>query len=231
MQYGQYCPVAKALEVLGERWTLLIVRELLCGSTRFVELQRGLPNISPTMLSKRLVELEQAGLLLRKRIPGQRGAEYFLTEAGGELNEVVHKLGVWGMRWVRTNMTQTDLDVEFLMWDIRRSVDPGKLPGRETVLKFHFSDVETTRDWWLVVSGSDTDLCSDDPGKEVDVYFTSDCRTLTEIFMGDTSVRAALADGRLKLVGPPALTGTLSSWLRLSAYANVAAARPAHRGG
>ncbi len=226
MKYGQYCPVAKALEVLGERWTLLIVRELLCGSTRFGELQRGLPKISPTMLSKRLSELEDAGLIIRKRISGQRGWEYFLSESGGELADVVHKLGVWGMRWVRGAMTQTDLDVEFLMWDIQRSIDIAKLPGRETVLKFHFSDVNTTRDWWLVVTDGEVDLCSDDPGKEVDVYFTTDCRTLTEIFMGDTSFREARANERMKLVGPPALTQNPSSWFRLSGYAGIGAAKP-----
>ncbi len=226
MEYGQYCPVAKALEVLGERWTLLVVRELLCGSTRFGELQRGLPNISPTMLSKRLSELEKAGLVMRKRIPGQRGWEYFLTEAGGELKEIVHKLGNWGMRWVRSTMSPTDLDVQFLMWDIRRSIDTAKLPGRETVLKFHFSGVNTAPDWWVVITGGEADLCLDNPGKEVDVYFTTDCRTLTEIFMGETSFKAARADGRLKLVGPPALLNTLSSWFQCSAFAGIEAARP-----
>ena len=227
MEYGQYCPVAKALEVLGERWAMLVVRELMCGSTRFSQLQRGLPKISPSMLSKRLSELEAAGLIVRKRIPGQRGWEYFLSEAGGELSDVVKKLGVWGMRWVRSTMTDADLDVQFLMWDIQRSIDAAKLPGRETVLKFHFSEVNTTRDWWIVVTDSETDLCSDDPGKEVDVYFTTDCRTLTEIFMGDTSFKAARADGRLKLVGPPALLNTLSSWFHLSTFAGIEAARPA----
>ena len=226
MKYGQYCPVAKALDVLGERWTLLIVREMLLGSTRFGALQRGLPNISPTMLTKRLGELEIAGLIIRKHIPGQRGCEYFLSEAGGELAEIVHNLGVWGMRWVRGTMSRADLDVEFLMWNIQRSIDTAKLPGRETVLKFHFSDVKTSRDWWLVISGGERDLCSDDPGKEVDVYFTTDCRTLTEISMGDTSFKAARADGRLKLVGPPILLNTLSSWFLISAFAGIDAAKP-----
>ncbi|MDH3286274.1 MAG: helix-turn-helix transcriptional regulator [Betaproteobacteria bacterium] len=226
MEYGQYYPVAKALEVLGERWAMLVVRELLCGSTRFSELQRGLPNISPSMLSKRLSELEAAGLIMRKRIPGQRGWEYFLSEAGGELGEVVQKLGVWGMRWVRGTMSEADLNVQFLMWDIQRNIDAAKLPGRETVLKFHFSEEKTTRDWWIVVTSGKPDLCVDDPGKEVDVYFTTDCRTLTEIFMGDTSFKAARADGRLKLVGPPALLNTLSSWFHLSAFAGFDAARP-----
>lgn len=227
MEYGQYCPVAKALEVLGERWSLLIVRELLCGSTRFGEFQRGLPKISPTMLSKRLTELESAGLIIRKRIPGQRGWEYFLSEAGRELAEVVHMLGVWGMRWVRGTMSQADLDVEFLMWDIQRNIDTTRLPGHETVLKFHFSDVDTTRDWWLVISKGEPDLCSDDPGKEVDVYLTTDCRTLTEVFMGDTSFKAARTAGRLKLVGPRALINNIPNWFHLSTYAGIEAAKRA----
>ncbi len=112
------------------------------------------------------------------------------------------------------------------MWDIQRSIDITKLPGRETVLKFHFSDVNTTRDWWLVVTDGEVDVCSDDPGKEVDVYFSTDSRTLTEVFMGDTSFRQARANERLKLVGPSALTNNLSSWFRLSAYAGIGAARP-----
>ncbi len=226
MEYGQYCPVAKALEVLGERWSLLVVRELMCGSTRFGELQRGLPRISPSILSKRLVELEKAGLIVRKRIPGQRGWEYFLSEAGGELTEMVKMLGVWGMRWLRGTLSETDLDVQFLMWDIQRSIDADKLPGHETVLKFHFAENDTNRDWWIVVTSGKPDLCVDDPGKEVDVYFTTDCRTLTEIFLGDTTFRAARTDGRLKLIGPPALLNTLSSWFRLSAFAGIAAAKP-----
>lgn len=227
MEYGQYCPVAKALEVLGERWALLVVRELMCGSTRFSELQRGLPRISPSMLSKRLSELEAAGMIVRKRIPGQRGWEYFLSASGQELTDIVKQLGVWGMRWIRGTMTDTDLDVQFLMWDIQRNIDAAKLPGRETVLKFHFAECKTNRDWWIVVSGGKHDLCIDDPGKEVDVYFTTDCRTLTEIFMGDTSFKAARADGRLKLIGPPALLNTLSSWFHLSAFAGIKPARPA----
>lgn len=226
MKYGQFCPVAKALDVLGERWTLLIVREMLLGSSRFGALQRGLPNISPTMMSKRLSELETAGLIARKRIPGQRGFEYFLTEAGGELEEVVQRLGVWGMRWVRGTMSPADVDIEFLMWNIQRSIDTAKLPGRETVLKFHFSDANTTHDWWLVISDGERDLCSEDPGKEVDVYFAAARLTLAEIMMGDASFKAARADGRLKLVGPPALLNNVSAWFRVSAYAGIDAARP-----
>ena len=144
MEYGQFCPVAKALEVLGERWTILIVRELLMGGSRFNELQRGLNQISPTMLTRRLNELSDAGIVIRKKIPGQRGYEYFLTEMGNELLPVVESIGNWGMRWARGKMDDTDLDLELLMLYLKRSIRPDKLPGNETIIRFKFTDIDHT---------------------------------------------------------------------------------------
>ena len=118
LDYAQFCPISKAMEVLGERWTMLIVRELLMGSSRFSQLQRGLSKISPTVLNTRLETLRKHGLIIKKRIPEQRGSEYYLTEAGRELFPIVFQIGEWGMRWARGQMTDEELDVELLMTDI-----------------------------------------------------------------------------------------------------------------
>ena len=224
MSYHQFCPIAKAMEILGEKWTLLIVRELLMDSTRFNEFQRGLSQISPTLLTKRLNALEQQGLVARRRIHGQRGYEYFPTESCRELFPVVEQVGQWGMRWARDQMNDDDFDLELLMLYLQRSVQVDKLVGSKTVIRFQFTDVDAFSMWWVVVTGEEVDVCVNDPGLEVDVYFTSDLRTMCEAWMGDISYRKAIADGRLKLVGPVALTRNVNSWLKPSIFAGI---RPA----
>ena len=224
MEYGQFCPVAKALEILGERWTILIVREMLMGGKRFNEMQRGLNQISPTILTKRLNDLTDAGIAIRKKIPGQRGYEYFLTEMGKELLPVVASIGEWGMRWARGKMDDTDLDLELLMLYLQRSIVADKLPGDETVIRFKFTDISQFSDWWIVTSGNDVDVCVRDPGKDVDVYFTTDLRTMIEVWMGDTAYKTAISDGRLILVGQSGLTRNVESWLAPSVFAGIAPA-------
>lgn len=225
MDYGQFCPIAKALEILGEKWTLLIVRELLMGGSRFNELQRGLGLISPTILTKRLNDLVESGLVLRKKISGQRGYEYFLTESGRELLPVVKQIGEWGMRWARNSMDGEDLDVELLMLYLQRSIQPDKLPGHQTVVRFKFTDLKEFSDWWIVASERDVDVCVKDPGKDVDVYFTTDLRTMVEAWMGDIPYRSAISTGRLTLIGPKALTRNVSSWMSDSIFAGIPSAR------
>ncbi|WP_455375236.1 winged helix-turn-helix transcriptional regulator [Kaarinaea lacus] len=221
MEYGQFCPIAKALEVLGERWTLLIVREMLMGGSRFNELQRGLNLISPTILTKRLNDLTEAGVVIRKKIPGQKGYEYFLTEMGKELTPVVKSIGDWGMRWARGKMDESDLDLELLMLYLQRSIRPDKLPGNETVLRFKFTDLKKFNEWWLVAKEDGVDVCVRDPGKDVDIYFTTDLRTMIQLWMGDVLYKTTINDGRLKLVGPSALTRDISSWLTPSVFAGI----------
>jgi DNA-binding HxlR family transcriptional regulator len=224
MEYAQFCPVAKATEILGEKWTLLIIRELLMGGTRFNELQRGLGLISPTLLTKRLNDLAETGVLIKKKIPGQRGHEYLLTAMGRELLPVVMQLGEWGMRWARGALPDKDLDVELLMLYLQRSIKPEALPGRETTIRFKFSDLKRLGDWWLLVDGNSVDVCVQDPGRDVDIYFGTDLRTMIRIWMGDLSYRAAMADGRMKIVGPSALTRDIKSWLAPHSLADI---RPA----
>lgn len=222
--YGQFCPIAKAMEILGEKWTLLIVRELIMGGTRFNELQRGLSTISPTLLTKRLASLEKEGLLVRRKIPGQRGYEYFPTASCMELLPVMEQVGSWGMRWARSNMLDDDFDLELLMLYMQRSIDPGKLPGRETVIRFSFNDVTEFSQWWAVVENDEVDICVHDPGKEVDIYLNVGLRTMCELWMGDISYRKAVGEGKLQLVGPPALTRTISDWIKPSIFAGIAPA-------
>ena len=225
MEYGQFCPIAKAVEILGERWTILILRELLMGATRFNELQRGLRLISPTILTKRLNELTEAEIIIRKKIPGQRGYEYFLTEAGKETLPIIKQIGDWGMRWARSDLSASEMDVQLLILYLQRSIVIDKLAGDETVLKFHFTDLEELSEWWLVVRGNNIDICDSDPGKDVDVYFTSNLRVMIDVWMGDDSYRSAISEGRLKLVGPSALTRNVSTWLSNSIFAGIPSAR------
>lgn len=225
MKYGQFCPVAKAMELLGEKWTLLILRELHMGATRFGELQRGLSLISPTVLTKRLKELSDTELILRKKIPGQRGNEYFLTQAGRETLPLLKVIGDWGMRWARGDIRDSDLDVELLMVYLQRSLNTENLPGDQSVIRFKFTDLKKLGDWWLLVKGTNVDICLEDPGKEVDVYLTTDLRTMVNCWMGDETYRAAIADKRLKLVGPSALTRNIQHWVADSIFAGIAPAR------
>ena len=221
MEYGQFCPVAKATEIIGEKWTLLIIREALMGGSRFNELQRGLSLISPTLLSKRLNDLADHGLLMKKKINGQRGYEYFPTESCKELLPIIRSLGDWGMRWARSNLTEKDYDVELLMLYLQRSIVPEKLIGNETVIRFRFTDISEYPDWWLVVKDKDLDLCVNDPGREVDVWFTSSVKTMVDIWMGDTTYRKAISAGELKIVGPQALTRNISDWMSPSIFADL----------
>ena len=221
MEYNQFCPIAKVSEILGEKWTILIVRELLMGGTRFNEMQRGLGLISPTILTKRLAMLEDRGLVYRKRIPGQRGFEYFPTPSCEELRPILISMGSWGMRWARAHLTESDYDVQLLMIYLERSILPEMLPGNETVIHFQFTDIEDLPNWWIVVSGDKVDVCTSDPGKDVDVYFNTTVRTMADVWMGEESYRKAIADNCLTVTGPRALTKDISAWLQNSVYADL----------
>lgn len=221
MEYGQFCPIAKATEMLGEKWTILIVREILMGGTRFSALQRGLSLISPTMLSKRLDSLEAHGLIIKKKIPNQKGYEYFPTSSCEELLPIIKTLGDWGMRWARENLPDKDCDVELLMLYLKRSINPKKLPGKESTIRFNFTDLEEHATWWIVVEGEEVDICNTDPGKDVDVYFTCNVKTMVQIWMGDTNYRKSIADDSLKIVGPKALTNNIGAWMEVSIFADM----------
>jgi DNA-binding HxlR family transcriptional regulator len=229
MKYGQFCPIAKATEILGERWTILIVRELLAGARRFNELQRGLGDISPALLSARLKSLEGQGLVLRRRIPGQRGFEYFPTAACQALGPAIVALGEWALCWARETLCDEDFDVELLMLYLERSIDVSELPGTETIIQFKFTDLSEQRDWWVLVRDREVEICISPPGRDVHVFFTTDVRTMSEVWMGDRTYREAILSGDLIIEGEPALTRTIRSWLRPSMFAQSKRQLPSAR--
>lgn len=220
--YNQFCPVAQACSVLSERWTVLIVRELLCGSTRFSELQRGVSRISPTMLATRLKELEAAGLVVRRGGAG-RAAAYHLTPIGRELEPIVFAIGAWGLRWTKGRIADDELDVELLMTDIGRRIDAAGLPGGRTVLRFRFTDVAEFSQWWLVIGGGAVDVCVDDPGEDADLSFVTTVRVMAEVWMGRRVLADALSTGDLRVSGDASLRRTLSRWFVLHPYARAGA--------
>lgn len=231
--YRQFCPVAMSAEVLCNRWTLLVVRELMMGSSHFNDLRRGVPRMSSALLSKRLKELEAAGIVARA--PPRHAAdahEYHLTPAGLELRPIVEALGVWGQRWVTTEATLRHLDASLLMWDMRRNLRPEPAPEARTTIEFIFSDRKPPeRNYWLVVErGREADLCLLDPGFDVDLYVSTDLRTLTEVWLGYADWAQAMDSGALRLTGTREHAAQLRAWLPGSPFAAVAKQRRPSRG-
>ena len=218
--YGQFCPVAKACELLAERWTLVIVRELVSGGRRFNDIRRGVPLISPSLLSRRLDELCAAGVL--RRVKRERAAEYELTAAGEELRPIVELMGVWGQKWARSKFGPEDLDASLLMWDLRRTVDPTKFPPGRWILQFLFTDALPKKScFWLINEDETVDLCLTDPGFDVDLVVRSDVATMTRVWLGDLALDRAVSDGLIELEGDRELSRRLRAWLQLSPFAAV----------
>ena len=219
--YGQFCPVAQALEVVGERWSLLIIRELLCGPYRFGELLNGVPLMSRSLLAQRLRTLEEAGIIERQARGGQSFA-YALTPAGRELEPIVQCLGHWGQRWVRRSRDAKDIDPVLLMWDLRRNLDPARLPEHNTVVMFWFRDAPSKRSrYWLKIERPDVDLCLTNPGFEVALTVETTLRTMAGVWMGDIDVREAMRAGEIELKGATRLARTFPHWLLLSPFAGT----------
>ena len=218
--FGQFCPLAQAAQLLCERWTLLVVRELVAGSTRFSDLQRGVPLMSPTLLSARLKQLVAAGVVARS---GSKGKYvYQLTEAGQELKPVVQLLGAWGHRWVRTSLVVDDLDASLLMWDMRRSVNPDAFPNHRVVVQFEYPDAsEGARDWWLVSENGEIELCLNEPGGDVDVVVRSALATMTAVWTCQMAFTDAVMNGEIEVFGDDQLTARLSDWLQASALSQL----------
>jgi DNA-binding HxlR family transcriptional regulator len=219
--YSTYCPVAKAAEILTDRWTILLIRDLLLGARHFNDFRRSIPLITPAMLSKRLGTLQEVGIITHE-ISGEDGRwEYRLTEAGRELKPFVDAAGEWGQRWARSKLPHGELHPSTLMWDIHRFLKTQHLPTRRTVLNFEFTDLKAMRQWWLVVQAGEVDVCLDDPGHDVDVWIVCTLLTLTQVFMGDLSIASALGTGRLRLNGNSQLIRNMPRWLGLMPFNNV----------
>ncbi|MEU6563676.1 winged helix-turn-helix transcriptional regulator [Nocardia nova] len=218
--YGEFCPIAKAMDVLDERWTLLVVRELLLGSTHFNELRRGNPKMSPALLSRRLRSLERAGVLRREVGPDGR-TNYLLSEAGRELSAVVQALGAWGMRWIG-DLGDSDLDPHLLMWDIRRTMPVRAWPAGRTVLAVEFTDVPgKSGHWWLLVERGAPVVCDYDPGFDVAATVRTTLRGLTEIWRGDRSWPAALRDDTAQILGPASIRSQIPQWIGQATLAAI----------
>lgn len=225
--YGQFCPVAKASEILAERWTPLVLRELLGGEHRFNDIRRGVPLMSRSLLARRLRELERAGVVEKRRVAGRKTPEYFLTPAGEELRPVIDGMGVWAQRWLLFDVAEQDLDPSLLMWDVKRNVVRERLPDHRVVVRFDLSDVggEMAR-WWLLADAGEVDVCLTDPGFEVDLRVVVELRSLTRYWLGQLDWRQLLASG-MKLDGPAWAVRGLPEWLGRGALADVP--RPSDR--
>lgn len=218
--YGQFCPVAQALEILAERWTLLVVRELLMGSTRFGELLQGVPLMSRTLLSQRLRSLQDAGLVERHEASG--GPEYQLTEAGQQLRPIVEAIGFWGRRFVQRGIPEEHLDPKLLMWDMQRRLHKDNLPTKATTVLFRFADARKGENrFWMCLRDGNVDICLTNPGFDVDLTLDTDVRTLTEVWMGERNLRQCIRERTVSLQGAEKLKRTFPDWLALSVFADA----------
>jgi DNA-binding HxlR family transcriptional regulator len=218
--FGQFCPLAQATQLLCQRWTLLVVRELVAGSTRFSELKKGVPLMSPTLLSARLKQLLQAGVITRTG--SKNKYVYELTKAGWELTPIVQLLGAWGHRWVQTSLVVEDLDASLLMWDMRRSIKQDVFPGHRVVVQFEYADASKgAKDWWLVAEHGAVELCLNDPGCDVDIVIKSPLRTMTAVWTCQIEFDDAVRDGEIEVFGDSTLTKNLSEWLQSSALSQL----------
>ncbi|MGB6535111.1 MAG: helix-turn-helix domain-containing protein [Xanthobacteraceae bacterium] len=219
--YGQFCPIALASEILAERWMPLVLRELLCGSVRFNDLQRGVPRMSSALLAQRLKQLQFAGIVERRR-GNSGGFEYHLTPAGRELFPVLETMGLWAQRWLRHDLVDTaNLDPDLLMWDIRRNV-AGKTPPRQRrhVVQFLLSGVPISRRrYWLVFEGGAVDLCYRNPGFEVDLFLEASLRALIRVWLGHILLDEAIREGQVRLDGSRTDMAAFRSWFALSMFA------------
>jgi DNA-binding HxlR family transcriptional regulator len=217
--YGQFCPVSLAAEIFARRWTPLIVREMLSGSTRFNDIRRGMPNITASVLSRRLDELIIAGVIERRQ--DEHGMRYLLTPAGEELRPVVEQLGVWGRRWLPTEYDEEDLDPRLLVWDIHRNLNLEGIQER-TLVELHFSEAPADYGaFWLIITPTGAEVCLTHPGGEIDLRLSTDVRTLTNIWMGNTTWSSALRARTLRLTGPPELRRAVPRWLKLNVFAPI----------
>ena len=219
--YGQFCPVAMAAEIFCSRWTPLILREMYCGTTRFNDLRRGVPRMSPSLLSKRLVEMREAGIIEEVAAKKGGGTEYQLTPAGEDLKPIVMSLGFWAQRWVESKLSLKKLDPSLLMWDMRRWLDPKPLPKRRCTIAYYFPETELARQkYWLVIEpDGKVDLCNSDPGFEVDLFVTGSLRAMTAVWMGVTTVKKEVEARELELQGDAAIASAMQDWLGLSPFA------------
>ena len=218
--YRQSCPIALAAEVLAERWTPLIVREIvLMGHHRFGEIHQSLPRLSESLLSERLKTLERAGIIERLLNPAGRGSEYHPTPAGSELLQILDDLGIWAQRWIE--LRKEDCDPAYLMQTIHTLLKTDQLPAMQSVVRFDFKG--ELRTYWLVLDRTSSELCFHDPGRDVEMVVSADLEALTRVVLGRRPLGDAIGSGEIELDGRPDLVRSFPRWLGLSRYAPYAA--------
>ncbi|MET0580021.1 MAG: helix-turn-helix domain-containing protein [Ilumatobacteraceae bacterium] len=216
-EYGQYCPVALGSEVLAERWTPLILREMVIGSTRFNEIERGLPGISRTMLVKRLRYLARKGVVQIVPTDGGRGHEYHLTDAGWDLQRVIMALGEWTVRWLFTEPLPQDVDPITLTWWMHRRVAPERAPAGRVVMRFDYAD-ETPARLWIILDRGEPSVCTNAPGFDSDLVIATDSVSLMRVFSGVDDLATARANGTVRIDGPPRLVRQFPTWFLWSPF-------------
>jgi len=224
--YGQFCPVAKAAALFCEKWTPLIVRDLAWGATRFSELQRGVPLMSPTLLSRRLKQLETEGIVERRWNGTVRTSTYHLTPAGRDFIPVIEALGVWGQRWSRRQLVEGEIDLGLLIWALERSVDAAALGAGRTVVQLELTDQPAgKRFWWFLNDGGTVELCLEDPGFDTDIYLACTLPDMIYLVRGDLTLAHALSSRRVEAHGDSNKLRKLKPWLNLSPLASVKSQR------
>jgi DNA-binding HxlR family transcriptional regulator len=218
--YGQYCPVARASEILADRWTPLIVRELLAGLRHFNDLDRGLPGISRALLVERLRRLERMGIVERRASADGRAVEYAPTRAGRELQRVIDVLGGWGARWAFGDPRPSELDPVVLLWWMRRRVHRRRLPAGRTVIQFDFRG-ERSGSYWLVLERSDVSVCLQHPKFDVDLHVGADIAAFYRVWLGRTTLGAAMRAGLVRIDGMPAAARAFPRWFAWSPMADA----------
>lgn len=218
--YGQFCPVAKASEIFAQRWTPLIIRELLMGSRKFSELEIGLPKIPRSLLTKRLRTLESVGVLERKADGNSKRAGYHLTAAGMDLFGVIRGLGEWGQKWVNHDIGQDEVDPALLVWDMHRRVEVDLLPPDRVVVQMTFSGARTG-DYWLILERPEPSACMQDPGFDVDVFVVADTVAIHKAWMGMASFDEYVEEGLIELFGLASHVNAFPTWFKFSVFAGV----------
>jgi DNA-binding HxlR family transcriptional regulator len=217
-EYSQYCPVALGTEVLADRWTLLILREMILGSTRFNEIERGLPGISRSLLSQRLRSLERQGVLQRTPARGGRGSEYHLTKAGQDLEGVLMAIGEWAVRWLHTDPVPATVDPVTLTWWLHHRVALDRVPDRRVVIEFDYEGADAMV-IWLVLDRGEPSVCMKHPGFDSDIVVRTDPVSFMRVFSGIDSLADARRHERVVVDGIPSLTRSFGEWFLWSPFA------------
>ena len=219
-ELASHCPATKAADLLGDKWTLLILRAMILGATRYSEFSSAIPRISPSVLSGRLKTLCDNGLVIKRGGAGQQ-ASYRLTPSGRECEPLLALLAVWGLKWAERHTRVDQLDVGASMWDFHKTLNTSELPDGETVLHFTLTDLEEHNRWWIAASRREVDLCDVDPGKEVDLYLRLDLQTLIDVWMGERQVGEALRDEEIVITGERQIADSIREWFPRSPVAKA----------